>query len=113
MLFNVRLQNLNKMKVTIQYPTLGKEILNSISERGKIDAAIHNTKQSIKDLKECLKWAKGHEYEEAIINGRTHSLNHVYENELLPVKPLAEKYYELWGDKYFRCLFECEDLLGI
>lgn len=100
------------MKATKIYG-VGIEIQNSISERSRIKATIWNAKQSIKDLKECRKWAKGHELEDEIINGRLHSLNHLFENELLPLKHLANKYYQLHGKEYYKTIFDIEKLLNL
>ena len=100
------------MKVTKIYG-VGIEIQNSISERSRLKAAMWNAKQSIKDFKECRKWAKGHELEDEIINGRVHNLNHLFENELLPLKPLADKYYQLHGDEFYKTIFEIEKLLNL
>lgn len=97
----------------IRISGIGKDILNSSNEKGRLKAAIWNAKQSIKDLKECRKWAKGHELEDAIIDGRAHSLNHIFENELLPIKPLADKYYQLHGEDYYKTIFEIENLLNL
>lgn len=100
------------MEVTRIYG-VGIEIQNSISERSRLKAAIWNAKQSIKDLKECQKWAKGHDLEDAIIDGRAHSLNYVFENELLPIKPLADKYYQLHGEEYYKTIFEIEKIFNL
>ncbi len=99
------------MEITRIYG-VGIEIQNSISERSSLKAAIWNAKQSIKDFKECRKWAKGHEVEDAIVNGRAHSLNNLFENELLPLKPIADKYYQLHGEEYYKTILYIEKLLN-
>lgn len=102
-----------KSLFSTEFKNLPTGIQESIAERTQIKAAIYNTRLYMKDLQEAKKWAKGHEVEEAIINGRTHSLNHVYENELLPAQELADKYRELWSEKYYKTRLEAEFLLGI
>lgn len=93
---------------TEKFLTLPRGFQESIHERSIIHAAVHNCNIYLKDLKDCRKWAKGHEVEDRIIDGRLHSLNHVYENQLLPAQKLADKYYELWGEKYYRTKLEVE-----
>lgn len=93
-----------------QLPTGFQE---SIIERSKIHAYLYNLNQEIRDVKKTKKWAKDHEDFDTIMNGRLHSLNHYYENNLHETQKLADKYYELWGEKFYKAKFQAEKLLNI
>ena len=76
----------------------GQEMLNSCNERGQLEAAISNCNKFIKYAKQCLK-----NYEETKLDfwkeaAEVHLLP--YYNELLSVEFLADKYKELYKEKF-------------
>lgn len=88
----------------------GQEILNSCSERGEIQAAVSNCNQFIRYAKKCLlnyKETQSLFWKEA---AEIHLLP--YYNKLLEVEPLAKKYHELWGEKFYKTKLTAEKILN-
>ena len=95
------------------FKNLPSGVQEAVFNRSKVEAAIYNTNVYIKDIKSAKKWAKGMEDEQSILSGLLHDLNNVYENELIPVKNLADDYYEIIGEKYYKTLSKAEKMLNI
>jgi hypothetical protein len=77
----------------------------SILERSQISCAISNAKQFLKYCKDCQKHDDLKEY------GKTALLP--YYNKLLEVESLANKYRELWSEKFYQTKLACERALNI
>ena len=87
----------------------GIEMINSANERGTIKASIYNCNQGIKYLKTCF---KNYEYSNDFfwIEAGLLSITPYY-NSLLEAKELAEKYHELWKEKFYKCKLLAEKLI--
>lgn len=94
-----------------RFASLPKGIQESISERTRIKAAITNADTFRKYAKKCLQYHK----ENPNMRWDEQGLNSLmpYYKALLEVQGLADKYKELWGEKYHKCKLQCEKILGI
>ncbi len=88
----------------------GKEILNSCNERGQIEAAIYNCNSAIKYAKKCFLNYKETGKDFWIEVAEVHLLP--YYKELLKVEFLANKYKELWQEKFYKSKLTAEKILA-
>ena len=89
----------------------GSEILNSCNERGQIQAAVHNCNQAIKYAKQCLVNYK--ETEQEFWKEAAEASLLPYYKTLLKVETLANKYHELWKEKFCKSKLTAEKLLNL
>jgi hypothetical protein len=96
---------MNNLK-TLAQMGCGKEILNSVIERGNIQAAINNCNKFLKYYKYAVKsdlYTK-----EQAINGL-----YKYYNELISIEHIANKYDYLWQEKFYKCKLLTEKFMEI
>jgi len=88
----------------------GSEILKSCYERGQIHVAVYNCNSAIKYAKKCLLNYKETGKDFWIEAAEVHLLP--YYNELLKVEFLANKYKELWQEKFSKSKLIAEKILA-
>ena len=88
----------------------GSEILNSCNEMGQIHAAVHNCNSAIKYARGCLVNYKETK-EEFWLDAAEASLLPYYKT-LLSIEHLANKYKELWQEKFSKSKLIAEKILG-
>ena len=88
----------------------GSEILKSCNERGQIEAAIYNCNSAIKYAKKCFVNYKESGRDFWVEEGKRHLLN--YYNPLLSIEFLADKYSELWKEKFCKTKLTAEKILN-
>jgi len=89
----------------------GSKILESCNERGQIQAAVHNCNSAIKYAKSCLVNYKETK-QDFWIEAAESSLLPYYKT-LLKVESLANKYKELWQEKFYKSKLTAEKILNI
>lgn len=83
---------------------VGNEILNSVVERSKVNAATSNCKTFLNYYKGAVK--SGIYTKEAAVCGLIK-----YYNDLLAVEHLANKYRELWSEKFSEIKLKTEKFI--
>ena len=84
----------------------GKEILNSIIERGNIQAAISNCNTFLKYYKYAVK---------SELYTKEQAINELYKyyNELKEIEHIANKYSHLWQEKFYKTKLLTEKFMEI
>ena len=94
-----------------QFQNLPAGFQESISERSQIHAAIANANTFKKYASKCLRYHKENPHQQWDEQAKNSLLP--YYQKLLEVEPLANKYRELWQEKFYRCKLQCEKILNI
>lgn len=83
----------------------GSEIVNSVIERSRISAAVHNAKTFLNYYKGAVR--SGLYSQSQAIDGLL-----PYYNKVKEVEHLANKYQALWGEKYSKIKLQLEKFIN-